>query len=130
MEIPGSGIINRYIATQGLLFLYQSLYFSILYFIFYYPTGPLQTTIGDFWQMVLESRSSLIIMVTALVEKGRQKCAKYWPPVNESLEVNSKITIKTVSEETDTSNIIVYRQVELTELSVSILIKSTSLIYN
>lgn len=69
--------------------------------------------------MVLESRSSLIVMVTALVEKGRQKCAKYWPPLNESLEINSNIIIKMVSEETDTSNIIVYRQIELIELSVS-----------
>lgn len=93
-----------------------------LYFIFFVKCflGPLQTTIGDFWQMVLESRSTLIVMVTALVEKGRQKCAKYWPPVNESLEVNSNISIKTVSEETDTSNIIVYRQIELTEIAVSI----------
>jgi len=71
--------------------------------------------------MVLESRSTLIVMVTALVEKGRQKCAKYWPPINETLEVNSNITLKLVSEETDTSNIIVYRQIELTEISVSIL---------
>lgn len=71
--------------------------------------------------MVLESRSTLIVMVTALVEKGRQKCAKYWPPVNESLDINSNISIKTVSEETDTSNIIVYRQIELTEIIVSIL---------
>lgn len=70
--------------------------------------------------MVLESRSTLIVMVTALVEKGRQKCAKYWPPINETLEVNSNITLKMVSEETDTSNIIVYRQIELTEISVSI----------
>jgi len=71
--------------------------------------------------MVLESRSTLIVMVTALVEKGRQKCAKYWPPINETLEVNSNISLKMVSEETDTSNIIVYRQIELTEISVSIL---------
>lgn len=71
--------------------------------------------------MVLESRSTLIVMVTALVEKGRQKCAKYWPPINEELEINNNLTLKTVSEETDTSNIIVYRQIELTELSVSIL---------
>ncbi|XP_060858579.1 tyrosine-protein phosphatase non-receptor type 4 [Metopolophium dirhodum] len=97
MEIPGSGIINRYIATQG----------------------PLQTTISDFWCMVLESRSTLIVMVTALVEKGRQKCAKYWPPINETLEVNSNISLKMVSEETDTSNIIVYRQIELTEISTN-----------
>lgn len=71
--------------------------------------------------MVLESRSSLIVMVTALVEKGRQKCAKYWPPVNESLEINSNITIKTVSEETETTSIIVYRQIELIDLSVRLL---------
>lgn len=71
--------------------------------------------------MVLESRSSLIVMVTAIVENGRQKCAKYWPPINEELEVNSNISIKTVSEETDTSNIIVYRQIELTDLNVSVL---------
>lgn len=75
--------------------------------------------------MVLESRSTLIVMVTALVEKGRQKCAKYWPPINETLEVNSNITLKLVSEETDTSNIIVYRQIELTEISVSILKKTS-----
>ncbi|XP_050530528.1 tyrosine-protein phosphatase non-receptor type 4 [Daktulosphaira vitifoliae] len=97
MEIPGSGIINRYIATQG----------------------PLPTTIGDFWQMVLESRSNLIVMVTALVEKGRQKCAKYWPPVTETLEVKLNLIVKTVSEETDTSNILVYRQLELTDLTIN-----------
>lgn len=72
--------------------------------------------------MVWESRSSLIIMVTALVEKGRQKCAKYWPPVNEILEIPNDLTVKLVSEETDTSNIIVYRQIELTNLNVSILL--------
>lgn len=75
--------------------------------------------------MVLESRSTLIVMVTALVEKGRQKCAKYWPPLNESIEISSKISIKTVSEETDISNILVYRQIELTELSASILISNS-----
>jgi len=91
----------------------------------FYFLGPLQTTISDFWCMVLESRSTLIVMVTALVEKGRQKCAKYWPPINETLEVNSNIKLKLVSEETDTSNIIVYRQIELTETSVSILKKTS-----
>jgi protein tyrosine phosphatase len=80
--------------------------------------------------MVLESRSTLIVMVTALVEKGRQKCAKYWPPVNESLEINSNISIKTVSEETDTSNIIVYRQIELTDIAVSIPVFYTAMVYN
>ncbi|CAD6194965.1 unnamed protein product [Caenorhabditis auriculariae] len=41
--------------------------------------APLDTTIADFWRMVWEQESYLIIMVTNLNEKNRQKCAKYWP---------------------------------------------------
>lgn len=70
--------------------------------------------------MIFESRSSLIIMVTALHEKGRQKCFKYWPPLNETLEINNNIILKTVSEETDTLNIIIYRQIQLIDTSVSL----------
>ncbi|BES96815.1 phosphatase non-receptor type [Nesidiocoris tenuis] len=66
MEIPGSGIINRYIATQG----------------------PLANTVGGFWQMVWETGSSLIVMVTGLVERGRIKCHKYWPNIGESVETS------------------------------------------
>lgn len=49
-------------------------------------TGPLATTVGDFWQMVWETGCSLIVMVTGLVERGRIKCHKYWPNIGESLE--------------------------------------------
>lgn len=59
-------------------------------------------------------------MVTALIEKGYTKCFKYWPSINEVLEINNNLLIKTVSEEIDTSNIIVYRQIDLTELDVCI----------
>jgi len=93
----------------------ENIYLLKLYdLLFFLLIGPLQTTVNDFWQMIIESRSSLIIMVTALLEKGRQKCYKYWPPLNETLEINDNIILKTVSEETETSNIIIYRQIELT----------------
>jgi len=65
MEIPGSGLINRYIATQG----------------------PLSNTVADFWQMVWEVGSTLVVMVTGLVERGRVKCHKYWPNIGESMEL-------------------------------------------
>lgn len=40
--------------------------------------GPLQSTCLDFWQMVLEN-SSLIIMLCNVQEANVDKCAQYWP---------------------------------------------------
>ena len=65
MEIPNTGIVNRYIATQG----------------------PLPDTTKDFWQMVYEQKSSLIVMVTPLIENDYIKCHKYWPDLNETLKL-------------------------------------------
>ncbi|XP_076159641.1 tyrosine-protein phosphatase non-receptor type 4b isoform X2 [Alosa pseudoharengus] len=57
MEIPASGLINRYIACQG----------------------PLPNTCSHFWQMSWEQGSSLVVMLTTQVERGRVKCHQYWP---------------------------------------------------
>lgn len=60
--IPGYGHpsqrnLRQYIATQG----------------------PTNNTFISFWRMILHTDASVIVMVTNLVEKGKQKCHKYWP---------------------------------------------------
>ncbi|XP_016309702.1 tyrosine-protein phosphatase non-receptor type 4-like isoform X2 [Sinocyclocheilus anshuiensis] len=62
MEIPASSLINRYIACQG----------------------PLPNTCPDFWQMTWEQGSSLVVMLTTQVERGRVKCHQYWPNLSGS----------------------------------------------
>ncbi|CAI4230466.1 unnamed protein product [Auanema sp. JU1783] len=80
MEIPSSGIVNRYIACQG----------------------PLAQTTSDFWLMVWEQLCTTIVMLTTTVERGRVKCHQYWPRLYESQEYGRLIV--TCLKERETTN--------------------------
>ncbi|ESO00970.1 hypothetical protein HELRODRAFT_192507 [Helobdella robusta] len=41
--------------------------------------GPLPETFDDFWRMVWQEGSDVIVMVTKLEERNRIKCNQYWP---------------------------------------------------
>jgi netrin-G3 ligand len=41
--------------------------------------APLNETIDDFWRMLWEQNSTIIVMLTKLREMGREKSAHYWP---------------------------------------------------
>ncbi|XP_014479416.1 PREDICTED: receptor-type tyrosine-protein phosphatase N2 isoform X2 [Dinoponera quadriceps] len=41
--------------------------------------GPLPQTTADFWQLVWEQGSVVIVMLTRLTEEGRAMCHRYWP---------------------------------------------------
>ncbi|XP_037640147.1 tyrosine-protein phosphatase non-receptor type 6 isoform X3 [Sebastes umbrosus] len=49
--------------------------------------GCLATTINDFWQMVWQENTRVIVMTTREVEKGRNKCVPYWPDLQTSKEL-------------------------------------------
>ncbi|XP_045716066.1 receptor-type tyrosine-protein phosphatase C isoform X3 [Phyllostomus hastatus] len=40
--------------------------------------GPLKETTGDFWQMVLQRKVKVIVMLTDLDNGGQEACAQYW----------------------------------------------------
>ncbi|XP_046625429.1 receptor-type tyrosine-protein phosphatase zeta-like isoform X1 [Neodiprion virginianus] len=42
--------------------------------------APIESTVADFWRMIWEQQSKVIIMLTDIVENGVEKCVDYIPP--------------------------------------------------
>ncbi|KAH8419721.1 hypothetical protein KR009_001581 [Drosophila setifemur] len=54
-------LFKTYIATQGCLLTHQI------------------NTVTDFWNMVWQENTRVIVMTTKEYERGKEKCARYWP---------------------------------------------------
>ncbi|CAB3385403.1 Hypothetical predicted protein [Cloeon dipterum] len=42
--------------------------------------APMESTVADFWRMIWEQQSKVVLMLTDLEENGVEKCADYMPP--------------------------------------------------
>ena len=58
--------------------------------------APKKNTVTHFWQMILEQRVSTVVMLTRVVELGKEKCSSYWPQgVGSSCKYEGiKVTLK------------------------------------
>uniref|UniRef100_A0A7N6ATE5 Receptor-type tyrosine-protein phosphatase C n=1 Tax=Anabas testudineus TaxID=64144 RepID=A0A7N6ATE5_ANATE len=58
-----------------------------------------EDTVSDFWRMVWEQQSSIIVMVTRCEEGNRVKCAQYWPSPERETEIYEEFIVKLGSED-------------------------------
>nr|XP_057923403.1 receptor-type tyrosine-protein phosphatase O [Doryrhamphus excisus] len=73
--IPGFKHAREYIATQG----------------------PLPETRNDFWKMVLQEKSPMVVMLTQCNERRRVKCDHYWPFTDEPV-MYGEISVEMLTE--------------------------------
>ncbi|CAG0901913.1 unnamed protein product [Darwinula stevensoni] len=59
--------------------------------------GCLPGTIKDFYDMIWQECSHVIVMTTKEVERGKNKCAKYWPDEGKE-ETYGRVRVKNMSE--------------------------------
>ncbi|XP_020278990.1 tyrosine-protein phosphatase 10D isoform X3 [Pseudomyrmex gracilis] len=59
--------------------------------------GPKEETTYDFWRMVDQYNINIIVMLTQLVEKGKEKCHQYYPAIRETFRYEN-MTIRCTSE--------------------------------
>jgi protein tyrosine phosphatase len=61
--------------------------------------GPNEHTINDFWRMVWEQRSFVIVMLTKVFDFIRVMCCQYWPMIENKPEMYGQIEVTLLSEE-------------------------------
>ena len=70
--------------------------------------GPKPETIEDFWTMVYDYNSNIVVMLCKLLEGGRKKCENYWEAKMKSFEI--------VIEKEETFDMYVVRTLKLKNL--------------
>ncbi|CAL4098877.1 unnamed protein product, partial [Meganyctiphanes norvegica] len=59
--------------------------------------GPMDTTVDDFWRMIVEQGCGVCVMLTNLEEQGKIKCVKYWPEAGQP-KTFANITVHLIKE--------------------------------
>lgn len=81
--------------------------------VFIATQGCLQNTVVDFWKMVYQENTHVIVMTTKEMERGRNKCVRYWPDLHASKEFG-KVLVRNADERPAQDYIL--RKLEVTRL--------------
>lgn len=76
-------------------------------------------TIGDFWEMIIQEKSKLVVMVTQLMQGNRLKCSQYWPENGETITFQSgigEIIVETIQEEVREDGAFIWREFKVSYL--------------
>uniref|UniRef100_A0A669D6P8 protein-tyrosine-phosphatase n=1 Tax=Oreochromis niloticus TaxID=8128 RepID=A0A669D6P8_ORENI len=98
-DVLGSDYINANYIREGKVFIATQ--------------GCLQNTVVDFWKMVYQENSHVIVMTTKEMERGRNKCFRYWPDLHATKEFG-KVLVRNVDERPAQDHIL--RKLEVTRL--------------
>ncbi|KAF9175148.1 hypothetical protein BGX21_010457 [Mortierella sp. AD011] len=81
--------------------------------------GPLPSTFHDFWKVIWEQESRVIVMLTREIEMGRVKCHRYWPTSDHPvISLGSlKVTYMNDYQPEISDDTILVRQVKLSHLN-------------
>ncbi|KAJ4934830.1 hypothetical protein JOQ06_007611 [Pogonophryne albipinna] len=81
--------------------------------VFIATQGCLQNTAVDLWKMLYQENTHVIVMTTKEMERGRNKCVRYWPDLHCTKEFG-KILVRNVDEQPAQDYIL--RKLEVTRL--------------
>lgn len=97
-KVPGSDYINaNYIRWKNDDSLGAELGSDPSGKIYIATQGCLPSTIPDFWQMVWQENCQVIVMTTKETERGKNKCARYWPDIS-TIKEYGKIKVRNFAE--------------------------------
>ncbi|XP_052002954.1 tyrosine-protein phosphatase non-receptor type 6-like isoform X2 [Xyrauchen texanus] len=90
-SVVGSDYINaNYIVNKLMDIDHQKVYIAC--------QGCLATTVNDFWKMIWQEGTRVIVMTTREVEKGRNKCVPYWPTTQGETKEAGRYIVTLLSE--------------------------------
>lgn len=81
--------------------------------------GPLPKTASDFWQMVWDQHSLVIVMTTKTMERGRVKCFQYWHSTPDESCVYGNFQARTTAVETNEDYTVT--SIEIKNIKVSLI---------
>ncbi|CAD6194803.1 unnamed protein product [Caenorhabditis auriculariae] len=79
--------------------------------------GPRKNTVIDFWRMVWQEKTSVIVMLCQLVEGSREKCSEYYPKESGPTMLLGNGLIKVTNMSQHTVDGVVTSQLKLCHLS-------------